>query len=136
MQYSGNIRWVFPQRCNVPGILGTFREYVEAKYFLANSQWKSRCLLKVCDLTITNLDLLENSSNHKAIFPEYKENIPQIFVSKMLQGYPRKIARLWKHFYEAKKFRKLLYGLSCENFNIGSLLSCSVFWTVLKLFFI
>ena len=37
------------------------------------------------------------------------------------------ITRLWKYFYEVKKFKKLLCGLSWENFNIGSLVSCNVF---------
>ena len=40
------------------------------------------------DLTITNVDLLANSSNHRAIFPEYSKNIPRISVSKIFQGYP------------------------------------------------
>ena len=34
-------------------------------------------MLKVYDLTITNIDLLENSSNHKEMFPEYLKNIPR-----------------------------------------------------------
>ena len=126
-QYSRNIRWVLPQCCNVPGIEGTFSEHFKGKYFLKNSRSKS-CFCVKSDLTITNVDLLANSSNHKAMFPEYSKNIPRIFVSKILQGYPRNIiAVLWKYFYEVKKFKKLLCGLSCENFNIGSLLSSNVF---------
>ena len=35
-QYSGNIRWVFPQCCNVPRIQGTSREHFKGKYFLKN----------------------------------------------------------------------------------------------------
>ena len=38
--------------------------------------------------TITNVDLLANSSNHKAMFPEYLKNTPRISVSKIFQGYP------------------------------------------------
>ena len=42
-----------------------------------------------------------------------------------------------KIFLEVKKFKKLFCGLFCENFNIGSLLSCNVFLnfteTVLRL---
>ena len=51
-------------------------------------------MLKVFDLTITNVDLLANSSNHKAMFPEYSKNIPRIFISKILQGYPQNIVKL------------------------------------------
>ena len=32
-QYFGNIRLVFPQRYNVPGIQETFGEYLKEKYF-------------------------------------------------------------------------------------------------------
>ena len=39
-------------------------------------------VLKMYDLTITNVNLLANSSNHKAMFPEYLKNIPRISVSK------------------------------------------------------
>ena len=94
-QYSNNIRWVFPQRCNVPGIQGTFREHVKAKYFFKNSRWKRVVFaLKVYGLTITNVDLLANSSNHKAMFPEYSQNIPRISFSKLFQGYPRNTVML------------------------------------------
>ena len=51
-------------------------------------------MLKVCHLTTTNIDLLAGSSNHKAMFPEYLRNIPQISVSKIFQGYLRYIVRL------------------------------------------
>ena len=71
-------------------------------------------MLKVNDLTITDVDLLVNSSNHKAMFPEYSKNISRISVSKIFH-------------YEVKKFKKLFCGLSCENFNIASLLSPNVF---------
>ena len=63
------------------------------------------------DLTITNPDLLANSSNIKATFPEYWKNIPRISVLKY------------------KKF----CGLSCEIFNIrwqSPLLKCfcELYW--------
>ena len=94
-------------------------------------------VLKVYDLMITNVDLLANSSNHEAMFPQYSKNIPQISVSKIFQGYPRNIVRLWQYFYEVKKFKKFFRKLSCENFNIGSLLSCNIFlnfiYTTLKI---
>ena len=51
-------------------------------------------LLKVYDLTIANADLLPNFSNHKAIFPEYLKNIPQISVSNIFQEYPQNIVTL------------------------------------------
>ena len=37
-----------------------------------------------------------------------------------------------KIFLEVKKFKKLFCGLSCENFNIGSVLSCNVFLNVIE----
>ena len=43
---------------------------------------------------------------------------------------PRISPEYWKVvkiFLEVKKFKNLFCGLSCENFNIGSLHSCNVF---------
>ena len=40
-QYSGNIRWVFPQCHNVRDIYGTFREHFKEKNFIKSSPWKS-----------------------------------------------------------------------------------------------
>ena len=65
-QYSSNIRWAFPQRCNVSSI--------HSKFVF---------VLKAYDLTITNVDLLPKSSNHKAMLPEYSKNILRISVSKI-----------------------------------------------------
>ena len=45
-------------------------------------------------LTITNVNLLANSSNHKGMFPEYSKNILRISFSKIFQGYPRNIVIL------------------------------------------
>ena len=68
-------------------------------------------MLKMYDLIITNVHLLANSSNHKVIFPEYSRNIPRMSASKI----------------EVKKVQKSFCGLSCENFNIASLLSSNIF---------
>ena len=51
-------------------------------------------VLKVYDLAITNVDLLANSSNHKEMFPEYSENLPQISVLKISPEYPWNIVML------------------------------------------
>ena len=88
--------------------------------------------LKVYDLVKTNVALLANSSNHKVLFPKYSRNIPPVSAAKKFQGYPGDIIILWKCFYEVKNFEKLFCGLSCENFDFGSLLSWNVFWTLLK----
>ena len=58
------------------GIQGTFREHVKVKYiFLKILDGNVVFVLKVYDLTITNVDLLANSSNRKAMIPEYSRNI-------------------------------------------------------------
>ena len=97
-QYSGNICWVFPQRCNVPGIQGTFREHLgnmlKKIFFQKILDEKVVFVLKVYDLRITNVDLLANSGNHKAMLPVYLKTILQIYVSKIFQRYPRNIVRL------------------------------------------
>ena len=54
--------------------------------FKKSSMEKLLFVLKVYDLTITNVDLLANSSNYKVMFPEYSKNIPRISVSKTFQG--------------------------------------------------
>ena len=132
-QCSWNICWAFPQRCNVRGIQGAFREHFKGKYFF---EGKVVPPLKVYDLIITNVDLLGNSSNHKVMFPENSRNISRMSVSKSFQRYSRNILRLWKCFCELKKSKKLFYGLSWEMFNIGSLISWMFFWPLLKPFFI
>ena len=76
------------------------------------------------DLTKTNVDLLINSSNHKAMFPEYPKNIPQIFISKTFQGYPRNITRLQKCFYEAKSVKNCFVGYPVNFLTLaGTLVS-------------
>ena len=85
---------MFPQRCNVLDIQGTFREHFQGKYFLTNSRWKSCFCVKNVSFDEKNVDLLANSSNHKAMFPEYSKNIPRISVSKIFQGYPWNNVRL------------------------------------------
>ena len=86
-------------------------------------------------MIITNVDLLAISSNHKVMFPEYSRNIPWMSVSKSFQGQSRNILRLWICFCDVQKFKKLFCGLSCEIYNIGSLISWMLFWTLLKSFF-
>ena len=45
---------------------------------------------KMYGLTKTDIDLLANSNNHRAMFPEYSKNIPR----KNISGIPRNIVRL------------------------------------------
>ena len=44
-------------------------------------------VLKMYDLMKTNVDLLVNYGNHKAMFSEYSKDIPWISVSKRFQGF-------------------------------------------------
>ena len=83
-------------------------------------------MLKVYDLAITNVDLLQNPSNHKAMLPDNSYNIRRISVWKIFQGYPQDIVMLWKFFYDVKKLKKLYSGLSYENCNNSNLLSWNV----------
>ena len=69
------------------------------------------------------LIFLASSSNQEVMFPEFSRNIPQMSASKIFRGYPRNIRKV---FLGVKKFKKLFCGLSCESFNIGSLLPCNV----------
>ena len=132
MQYSGNICWVFPQRCNVPVVQGTFSEHVKQKYFLKN-YWQKSCFC------VQSLWFDDNKcwslGKFQSMFPEYSKNIPWISVSKTSQGYPRNIIMLWKYFYEVKKFGKFFCGLSCESFNIGSLFTWNVFLNFIETVF-
>ena len=83
-------------------ILETSREHLEnslrEKIFLKVLSGKVVFVLNVYDLIITNVELLANFSNHEVIFPEYLRNIPQMPVSKIFQGYPWNIVKLWKYF--------------------------------------
>ena len=65
------------------------------QYYWKKKKWKSCfCVKNIWFDLWSNVDILENSSNHKAIFPEYLKKIPRISVSKIFQGYPRNIVRL------------------------------------------
>ena len=79
-------------------VLGTSREHFKGKYFLKNSLGKVASVPKVYDLTIANVYLLVKCSNHKVMFPKYSRNIPRMSVSKIFQGHPRNIVKLWKSF--------------------------------------
>ena len=63
-------------------------------FFLKILDGKDAFVLKMYDLTIANVHLLTNSSNHEAMFPEYSKNIPGISFLKIFQGYPWNIVRL------------------------------------------
>ena len=131
--------------CNIPEILGecslsvalfrASREYLrnilKENIFKKVLDGKVVFVLKVCDLTKTNVDLLTSSSNYKAMFLEYSQYIPRISISKMFQGYCRNILKLWKCFYEVKKF----CGLSFEIFFIGSFFSWNVFLNFIETVF-
>ena len=105
---------------NIPGILAvcslsvtmfrTSREHLgnilKEKIFLKVLRGKVVFVLKVYDLIIANADLLANSSNHEVMFPEYSKNIPQMSVSKIFQGYPLNIIKLWKVF-RSQKLQKI-----------------------------
>ena len=101
--------------------------------FLKVLNGKVTFVLKVYDLIITNVDLLTNSSNHKVIIIDkfaIIHNIRGTFYECCFKNFPRissEYCKVLKIFLEVKKFRKWICGLSCENFNIGSLLSCNVF---------
>ena len=73
------------------------------------------------DLTKANVDLLSNSRNHKAMFPEYSKNIPQISVSKIFHGYPRNNVNA---FMKSKSAKNCFVGYPVTFLILaGSLLS-------------
>ena len=72
-------------------------------------------MLKAYDLIIANIDLLPSSSNHEVMFPEYSRNIPEMFVSKISQGYPRNIIKLFKYFLKSKSSKKFFVGYPVKN---------------------
>ena len=80
----------------------TSREHLanilKEKIFLKVLNGKVVFVLKVYDLIIKNINILANSSNHEVMFPKYSRNIPRMSVSKIFQGYPRNIVKLWKYF--------------------------------------
>ena len=85
---------------------------------------------------LTNVDLLTNSSNHKAMLPEYSKTIPQISVSKIFQGYFRNTVRLWKFFMESKSSKNCFVGYPVK-FLILVASSLEIFiGSLLKQFFI
>ena len=112
---------MFPQCCNVRVIQRTLKKHFKGKDFLKSSCWKSCFCVKLYDLIITNVYFLANPSNHELMFPEYSRNIPQMPIISP------EYCKVMKIFLEAKMFKKLFCGLFCENFDIGSPLSCDIF---------
>ena len=70
---------------------------------------------KVYDLIVANVDLWPSFSNHEVMFPEYSRNIPGKFVSKIFQGYPRNIVKLFKYFLKSKSSKKIFVGYPVKN---------------------
>ena len=109
MQYSGNVWWVFPQRCNFWDIQGTFEKHFKRKDFLDSFRWKS------CFFVLKgNIDLLAKTSNCEVMFPDYSRNILRMSVLKIFQGYlrnERDAFNVMKIFLEVKKFKKMFCGL-------------------------
>ena len=124
-QYSGDIRWVFSQRCYFPDNQWTFREHVKAKHTL--------CVYQSAWFDDQNVDPLVNFSNHKVMFPEYSKNIPQISVSEIFQGDPGNITRLWKYFYEVKMFKKCFVGCSVKILILAVSSLAMFFWIAFHL---
>ena len=135
-QYSGDIRWVFPQQCNVRDIQETFKEHFEGMDFLKSSQWRSCFCVKAVWFYDNKFDDLANSSNHKVIFPVYSRNIPRVSVSKIFRGYPRNIVELWKHFLKSKSSKKFFVGYSVKMLILAVSSLTMFFWTLSKLFYI
>ena len=112
-QYSGNIRWVFHQRCNVSDIQRTFREHFQGKYFLTNFRWTS-CVKNVW-FEESKCWSLANSSNHKAMFPEYTKSIPRDFVLKYSKDIPR-ILSGYKNVFISQKVEKVVLRVILWHF--------------------
>ena len=93
-------------------------------------------VLKMYDLTITNVDLLANSNNHKGIFPEYLKNIPQVSLSKILQGYPRNIVSYKNVFMKSKSVKNCFVGYPVKFLILaGRLLSSNIFLNFIETVF-
>ena len=120
---------MFPQRCNVPGIQGTFREHFTGKKFLKSSGLKSCICVKSVWFDINKCWSFGKSqysqNNVSRVFEEHSTNF-------YFKNTPRNIVRLWKYFFEVKKFKKLFCELFCEIFNIGSLFSWNVFLNIIE----
>ena len=101
-----------------------FKEKIFKKFLDENVAF----VLKVY-LIIANVDLLANSSNHEVMFQGHSRNVPQIriFCFKNIPRISLEYYKVMKILLEIRNFKKLFCGLSSENFNIGSLLSCNIF---------
>ena len=63
-------------------------------------------MLKVYDLVITNVDLFASVINHEVMFQEYSRNMPQMYVSKIFQGYPQNIIT-YENIFRSQKVQKI-----------------------------
>ena len=100
-QPAHNIPGIFAQCPLSVEMFGTYREQLgnilKEKIFWKILDGKAVFVLQVYDLIIANVNLLANSSNHEAMFPEYSRKVLRMSFSKIFQGYPRNIVKLWKY---------------------------------------
>ena len=128
-QYSENIRWVFPRSCNVPGIQGTFREYVKVKYiFLKILQGNVVFVLKVYEMLIF--------WQIPVIAKQWFQNIWGTFHEFLFQKYSKDIPRILQCYENVFMKSKSFAGYPVK-FLILKVSSIKMFlWTLLKPFFI
>ena len=113
-----------------------YRTFDRERFFKKFFDGKVLFILKVYHLIITNVDLLENSINHKIMLPEYWRNIPRIAVSKIFQGYLWNIVRFWKHFQKSKSSKKCFVSYPVKIFILAISSLAMFVWILLKPFYI
>ena len=83
-QPASNISGIFAECSLSVAMFRAPREHLtnilKGNNFLKIFDGKAVLVLKLYDFTITNVNLLANSSNHKAMFSEYSKSITQISV--------------------------------------------------------
>ena len=79
-------------------------------------------MLKVYDNTKL---IMENSSNHEVMFPEYSRNIPRILVLKIFQGYPGILER-YENILRSRKIHKIVLYFVCYPMKILILVASSL----------
>ena len=91
-QYSRNIRWVFPQRCNVSSIQVTFREHfkenIKTKYF-----W-----LKIC-FCVKSVWFDNNKCRSFAKFQWSQSNVTRVFEEHSMNFCFKNILRISPEYF-------------------------------------
>ena len=121
-----------PQHCNIRDIQGTLWNILKEEIFQKSSWWKSCfCVKSLWFYNNKCWSFIKFQWSRSNVFRVFKEDSTNVCFKNIPRISPE-YCKVMRIFLEVKKLKKMFCGLSCENFKIGSLLSCNVFLNLVE----